>query len=157
MKLSALQEYGLRCVLVMAQQPDETHTIAKIAEREGISKPYVAKILWILQRGGIIESLRGKDGGYRLTGSPSKILVSEVLEKLGGRIFSNQFCKDYVGDRNKCVRARACSIRALWNYLDSAIALVLGGITLDHLTGRQEQMAELTRLRLNDLLEVVKA
>src|ERR1700691_4861893 len=65
MKLSAHEEYGLRCLLrIGLAGPDESLTIPEISQAEALSPAYAAKLLRILRRGGFITSARGKDGGY---------------------------------------------------------------------------------------------
>ncbi|HYY57081.1 MAG TPA: Rrf2 family transcriptional regulator, partial [Pyrinomonadaceae bacterium] len=61
MKVSAQEEYGLRCLLQLAQAASrgESLTLAQIAEREGISVANAGKLLWILNKAGLVQSLRG--------------------------------------------------------------------------------------------------
>jgi Rrf2 family protein len=67
MKFSSQEEYGLRCLLRLAQEGDDgSMTIPAISQSEGISQAYVAKLMRILRRGGLVESVRGKVGGYTL-------------------------------------------------------------------------------------------
>ena len=67
MKLSAQEEYGLRCLLRLGMQPAQgSLTIAELSRLEGLSAPNVAKMMRLLRRGGLVLSARGKDGGYTL-------------------------------------------------------------------------------------------
>ena len=67
MKISAQEEYGLRCLLQLAQSGDKgSATLPEIAAAEGLSVPYAAKLLSVLRQAGLIESVRGRSGGYRL-------------------------------------------------------------------------------------------
>ena len=84
MKISSQEEYGLRCLLRLAQGDEQTAlTIPEIAQAEGLSAPYVAKLLAVLRQAGVIESQRGRAGGYHLTRKPSAIGLGEVLLSLG--------------------------------------------------------------------------
>ncbi|HZF38830.1 MAG TPA: Rrf2 family transcriptional regulator, partial [Blastocatellia bacterium] len=76
MKITAQEEYGLRCILQLAREQTANSDgnlepgaifVRDIAEREGLSVAYVEKILWTLSHSGIVESVRGPKGGYRLT------------------------------------------------------------------------------------------
>ena len=70
MKITAQEEYGLRCLLRLARAGDgRSLTIPEIAADEGLSVPYVAKLLAVLRQAGLIESVRGRSGGYRLAAS----------------------------------------------------------------------------------------
>ncbi len=68
MKLSSQEEYGLRCLLRIGARGDGgTLTIPEISRAEGISPEYVAKLMRILRRGGLVTSARGAAGGYTLS------------------------------------------------------------------------------------------
>ena len=67
MKLTSQEEYGLRCLLRIAREGEGgSLTIPKISEKEGISNFYVAKLMRILRRGGLVKSVRGQAGGYAM-------------------------------------------------------------------------------------------
>jgi Rrf2 family protein len=133
MKLTAQQEYGLRCLLVLAKNPDATRTIPEIAEREALSKAYVAKLMRSLLKAGLVQSIRGHEGGYRLTRKPEEISLSVVMNSLSGRLFSETFCKDHAGEKRLCVHNSDCSLRMLWRILDHSVQTVLQTLTLKSL------------------------
>ncbi len=88
MKFSAVEEYGLRCLIQIAKNDKGNGlTIPEISELEGLSEANVAKILRILRLGGIVEAERGQNGGYRLTKAAEEITLSEVMYILGGKFF----------------------------------------------------------------------
>ena len=73
MKVSAQEEYGLRCLLQLAPLGEgEYLTLTQIAEREGISVANAGKLLWILNKAGLVSSIRGTKGGYRLARAASE-------------------------------------------------------------------------------------
>src|SRR5262245_47549595 len=72
MKISSQEEYGLRCLLRLARAEDGQLSIADIAAGEGLSVPYVAKLLTVLRQGGLIDSVRGRAGGYHLAQPPEE-------------------------------------------------------------------------------------
>src|ERR1700684_3432861 len=85
MKLSAHEEYGLRCLLrIGLAGPDESLTIPEISHAEALSPAYAAKLLRILRRGGFITSARGKAGGYTLS-PPRPPIGARGLVRGGGR------------------------------------------------------------------------
>ena len=65
MKLSANEEYGVRCLVRLAYATDAGSglTIPEISQAEGVSPAYAAKILRVLRKGGFVKAARGKDGG----------------------------------------------------------------------------------------------
>src|SRR5215207_3929734 len=83
MKVSAQEEYGLRCLLQLAQLGEgEYLSLAQIAEREGISAANAGKLLWILSKANLVSSIRGTKGGYRLARPSSEIHLSEIIKVL---------------------------------------------------------------------------
>lgn len=134
MKISAHEEYGLRCLLQIAKQESPKGlTIPEISEAEDISIAYAAKLLAILRRTGFVKSARGKEGGYSLARASDHIVVAEVMAALGGRVFEAEFCKRHPGQGMSCVHSTDCSIRSLWQRLQGAVDQVLNGTTLQDL------------------------
>ena len=134
MKLSALEEYGLRCLLRMARAGRRSSvTIPEISQSEGLSQANTAKLLRLLRLAGLAESVRGKDGGYRLARPAGQISVREALEVLGGPFFSPEFCESHSGVERQCVHSADCSIRPLLRAMQNALDRVLGSTTLEDL------------------------
>ena len=141
MKLSAQEEYGLRCVLRVAGAGEgKSMTIPEIGSAEALSIAYVAKLMRILRNGNLVKSVRGQAGGYTLARSPEDIPVGEVLAVLGGRLFEPGFCDQFSGLRRICTHSVDCSIRSLWRALQSAVDTVLTGVTLRDLLQTESNM-----------------
>lgn len=138
MKFSAQEEYGLRCLLSIARADERgCLTIPEIAEREGITQPHAAKLLSILRQKGFIRSTRGQTGGYALALPPEKLLIGNVLEALGGRLYESQFCEKHTGVLDACAHAVDCDIRGVWARVQSAVDQVVMNLTLrDVMEGR---------------------
>ena len=132
MKLSSQEEYGLRCLLYLARHEcGISLTIPEISQSEGISHHNVGKMLRILRQGGFVESDRGLHGGYVLARAPEHIVVADVLNALGGRLFDSSFCEQHSGAEESCAHTlSACSVRALWRRLQDAVDAVLQELTL---------------------------
>ena len=92
MHLSAQEEYGLRCLARLARHEGaDPVRIQDIAEAEGLSPEYVAKLMRILRNGGIVTSTRGAAGGYHLRRPAAEITLWEAIEVLGGPFFHDSF------------------------------------------------------------------
>jgi Rrf2 family protein len=134
MKFSSQEEYGLRCLLRIARDGGEKGlTIPEISQAEGITNPNAAKLLRILRLGGILESSRGQAGGYSLSKPADKILVSDVLNVLGGKLYDKEFCNSFSGQVNICTNSIDCSIRSLWQMVQNAVDEVLKKLTIKDL------------------------
>jgi Rrf2 family protein len=142
MKLTAHEEYGLRCLLQIGKAwPDSSLTIPEVSRREGISGHHAAKLLQILRQGGFLKSLRGKAGGYSLASPPDQIVLKDVLALLGGRLYEDEFCESHKGRVRICAHSTECSIRSLWRTIQAAVDEVLAKSTLQDLLRREDEMA----------------
>jgi Rrf2 family iron-sulfur cluster assembly transcriptional regulator len=131
MKLSSHEEYGFRCLIQIGRRGEgESLTIGDISRAEGISQPYVAKLMGILRRAGFVTSVRGKVGGYSLAKPADRIIVGDVLEALGGRLIAKDFCESHSGSEKICAHSVDCSVRTLWSTVQRALDQVLGKTTL---------------------------
>ena len=66
LRMSKLADYGTVIMTAMARDPDAVHSASSIAAVTGVAMPTVSKVLKVLTRGGVVESLRGTNGGYLL-------------------------------------------------------------------------------------------
>lgn len=126
-----------------AAEADRSLTIGEIAEVEGLSPEYAGKLIRILRMGGLLESVRGRHGGYRLARPVERISVAEVIATLGGRIFDPAYCSRYPGDRKFCVHTIDCAIRSLWKSLQVAVDGILSRISLRDLLDTEEGASRL--------------
>jgi len=141
MKLSAQEEYGLRCLLHMARAgKDASLSIPEISRAEGLSIPNVAKLMRLLRIGGFVVSVRGQAGGYTLARDPEETTVGSVLDALGGRFFHTQFCERHSGLGKNCAHVTDCSIRALWAQIQELLDSVLKNTTLKDLLNTEPDM-----------------
>src|SRR5262245_43216804 len=99
MKITAPEEYGLRCLIHLGRVAEgQSLTIPEVAAAEGLSQPYVAKLLGVMRQGGLIESVRGRTGGYRLARPASEIRLGAVMRVLGEPLFDGDgFCQKHSG------------------------------------------------------------
>ncbi len=136
MKLSSQEECGLRCLVQLARSGEgQTLTISDLSRLEGLSVANAAKMLRLLRQGGFVTSVRGQAGGYRLAVPASQIRIGDVLAKLGGRLYDEDFCRRHGLEEGGCRHARVCAVRPVWEKLQSAVDGVLGVLTLEGLTG----------------------
>lgn len=133
MRFTSQEEYGLRCLVQLARHSGDRLTIADIAEAEGLTAAYVAKLLGVLQGSGLVSSIRGRGGGYRLARPADEIDLSTVLLALDGRLYGDDFCGRHTGNEESCVHSVECSIRALWQTVDGAVQRTLSRTLLSDL------------------------
>jgi Rrf2 family protein len=153
MKITAQEEYGLRCLLQVAQAPEGgSLTLHEIAVAEGLSVPYAAKLLSVLRQAGFLDSTRGRAGGYKLALPPARIGLGSLLLALGEPLFDEpSYCEKHAGTAegvNGCVHHGGCSLRALWHTLEQWMRHSLDQITLADLLRKEMSLAEMLRSRL---------
>jgi Rrf2 family protein len=141
MRLTAQEEYGLRCLLQVARGQEVSMTTPEIAEREGLSQAHVHKLMRLLRRGGLVKSVRGRKGGYQLARPAEQINVGTVLAALGDSFYPEGFCDEHKGVERTCVRNSDCSIRELWMAVDKAVQRALQSTKLSDLLRSEPEMA----------------
>jgi len=139
MKLTANEEYGLRCLVRLGYEKQGL-TIPEISQAEGVSPAYAAKILRVLRRGGFVKAARGKEGGYTLARESHEIVIGDVMNALGGRLFETGFCDTHSGQNAICTRSVDCSVRSLWRAVQVAVDHVVSKTTLRDLLQNEEEM-----------------
>ena len=154
MRISALEEYGLRALLCIAKyasgdgESQSGLTIPEIAETEGISIPYASKIMRKLRQGGLVKASRGRTGGYYLTKSPDEITLSEALTVLDGPLIADNHCDLYPGLKTECVHNSDCSLRGALGGLVDHLNIFLTRTTIANLTGTESQTRKLMKKSL---------
>ncbi len=141
MQILAIEEYGLRCLLQVAFHPGpRPMTPPEIARAEGMGPEYVAKIMRTLRMRGLVVSVRGAAGGYRLARPANEIGVWEAIEVLGGEFFPEGFCDCHPGRRRECVHSTDCSVRALWRKVEATLQAALNAVSLEDLRRDETSM-----------------
>ena len=138
MKISAQEEYGLRCLLQLAHaaKRGESLTLSQIAEREGISVANAGKLLWILNKAGLVQSLRGTKGGYHLARPAAEIRLSDIIKVLDGDAVESH-CQTHTGVLDVCIHKGDCGIRPVIVGLHEIVQKALSEITLAQLIGTE--------------------
>ena len=141
MKLSPIEEYGLRCLLQLARRtPDQPVTIRVIAEGEGLSTAYVGKLMFLLQRAHLVTSTRGVQGGYLLAKAPEALSLAEVFSALEPSDLED-VCEKFTGTESACVHNGSCVIKHVWKGLNDHISDYLSKVTLRDLAGAPTKVA----------------
>ncbi|NNE99317.1 MAG: Rrf2 family transcriptional regulator [Pyrinomonadaceae bacterium] len=142
MKISAQEEYGLRCLVQLATLDEgKTLTLPQIAEREGISSANAGKLMWLLSKEGFVKATRGTKGGYSLARPSDEISLSEVIKVLDADEIDGH-CDSYSGVKDSCVHTGDCGIRPVIVGLHEIVQNALSNITLAQLVGSEKKVDE---------------
>ena len=125
-KLGKLTDYGTVLMTALALDVGRTQTSQELAHATHLAPPTVAKLLKLLGKAGLVESLRGAHGGYRLAREPSRITVADIVCALEGPIALTQ-CSVHQGG---CGIESHCGVRANWRVINDAIRSALEAVTL---------------------------
>jgi len=140
MKISAQEEYGLRCLVQLANlREGETLTLPQIAEREGISTANAGKLMWLLNKAGFVNSTRGTKGGYFLARPAGEIHLNEIIRVLDEDVLHSH-CDSFTGILDKCVHTGDCGIRPVIVGLHEIVENALSRITLAQLVGDERSV-----------------
>jgi Rrf2 family transcriptional regulator, iron-sulfur cluster assembly transcription factor len=140
MKVSAQEEYGLRCLVQLARLGEgEFLTLTQMAEREGLSPANAGKVLWLLNKAGLVSAARGTKGGYRLARPAGEIRLSEVIKVLDDDELEGH-CRSFPGVLDACVHTGDCGIRPVLMNVHEIVARALSGITLAQLVGTERSV-----------------
>jgi Rrf2 family protein len=160
MKVSAKEEYGLRCMLLLARHQNEDRpeplSLAEMARHEGLTVAYVAKLIARLRRAGLVRSVLGRSGGYTLARDPSEISVLQVLGPLGMKLYHTDYCNRFAGDMKGCTHLDDCSMRALWGVVEGLLDRVLGQTMLSDLIGSERHALALLDGRTPVIMPIVR-
>lgn len=128
MKISTRGRYSLRLMLDLAKHYGEGYIALKdVADRQNISKKYLEQIIPFLNRGGLLLSNKGHMGGYKLSRTPDKITVKEILLCAEGSL-SPVSCMD--NNPNICEKCDTCPTLPVYRGLYDVVMKYLDGITL---------------------------
>ena len=137
MKISSKGRYGLAVMICLAQvaSSGEYVSIISIAEKLGISKIYLEQVFSLLKRAGLVNSVKGAQGGYQLSKASGEITAGEILMATELSLFEKTDSSIASGpvEIDKSMEA------LVWNKLDSTIAGVLDGVTLADLVSEAER------------------
>lgn len=127
MKISTRGEYGLLAIVDLALQPEGTAVQAvQIAERQGIPKQYLDQLMLILRKSGLVESVRGRQGGYKLAKPAATITLLDVIVALEGPLTNVNFKP---AKRRKYVVQNI--LKGIWDDLSREACTLLQGKTID--------------------------
>ena len=128
MIVSTKGRYALRVMVYLALRENEIHTpLKEIAESEGISQKYLESIMTLLSKGGLVDAVHGKGGGYRLNRTPAEYTVGSILKLTEGSL-APVSCTTQ--GPSACSRSECCQLGSMWEKLDRMIDAFFEGITL---------------------------
>ena len=139
MKLSTRTRYGVRLMTALACNYGKGPVFLKdIARGENISEKYLSLIIIPLRGSGLVTSIRGARGGYKLSKEPTGITLKEIVDILEG----DCSLVDCVKNPSTCKRVPICASHDVWAIIGRKISETLSSITLDTLVAMNQKKVE---------------
>ena len=140
MKLTTRGRYGLRAVLDLAVNTEnEAVSLSEIAERQGISMNYLEQLIAKLKKSGIVQGIRGAQGGYVLAMPPEEISVGDILRALEGDLIPVDCAELNSGD-TPCINSDTCVTKYVWKRISDSINEAVDGIMLSELVDESRKI-----------------
>lgn len=128
-RLTKQADYGILLMTQFARAgASGLFSTSDLAARTGLSVPMVNKTLKLLQRGKLLTSVRGVNGGYQLGRGANAITLEEIIEAVDGPIALTE-CHEHTGG-TECGISASCPTRVNWGVINNAIRDSLAGVTL---------------------------
>ena len=138
MRLTTYTDYALRTLLYLAVHRDHLVTIQDIADAHDIAKNHLTKVVHQLGILGVVESLRGRNGGLKLGKEPCEINIGAVVRSTEPDFYMAE-CFD--PKKNLCMMSKACSLKGVLYSATAAYLQVLDGVTLESLIEQDRSRA----------------
>lgn len=127
MELTQGTEYAIRSAVFLARlKPGESSFVREISRRLKVPETFLAKLLTVLARAGVLESHRGLGGGYRLAARPERIRLREIIEAVEGPLAITRCLRPTPA----CKRAKRCSLKKVFRAAQDSVNEVLDSVTL---------------------------
>lgn len=130
MRLTTYTDYALRTLMYLAANRNRLVTIQDIADAHGIAKNHLTKVVHQLGILGVVESLRGRNGGIRLGREPGQINIGAVVRSTEPDFYMAE-CFD--PNKGKCILSPSCALKNVLHTATAAYLAVIDGVTLESL------------------------
>ncbi|WP_176720498.1 RrF2 family transcriptional regulator [Desulfuribacillus stibiiarsenatis] len=130
MQLTKQGDYAIRTVIELSKQiPNAVVPTKQIASAQNIPEVYLTKIVQMLVRSGILETIRGARGGVRLLRNPKELNFRHVIEAVEGPIALNRCIESSM----RCDRTQTCDTHPAWKTINQKLIEELEKVTFDTL------------------------
>jgi FeS assembly SUF system regulator len=143
LRISKLADYGTIVMVYLAKHPQEICNARDIALHTHLTIPTVSKILKRLTAAGLLTSIRGVTGGYRLQRPACEISIAQIICALEEQLGLTE-CSI---EPNECSLQSVCHIQGNWRLISQAIEAALDSVSLEVLAKPTLQAVEIDRIR----------
>ena len=140
MKISTKGRYAVRVMLDLAlNNTGECIKVKDIAARQDISEKYLEQIIAVLNKAGYVKSVRGAQGGYKISKAPEEYTVGMILRLTEGSMAPVSCLEN---GTEECERCDTCETLEVWKDLYAAINQVIDNVTIADLVEKRRRQTE---------------
>ena len=144
MKLSTKGRYGLSAMIDLAvYSENEAVSLNSIAERQHISEGYLEQLMAKLKKAGLVTSIRGASGGYRLARPAAEVSVGDILRALEGSLKAVECPGEQA---NGCEESSFCVTKYVWERMNASIQKTVDDIKLSDLINESRRVKKTTEI-----------
>lgn len=141
MRISSRGEYGVRAMFDLGQRHGEGPIPLKtIAERQQISEHYLEQLIAILRKAGLVKSVRGAQGGYKLAKSPGELTLGDIIRVLEGPVLTVYGTDEDNEEMTAADSIEQFALIGVWKKLAAQMNEILDSVTLADLTDEAARM-----------------
>lgn len=126
LRIGKLTDYALLVMSQMAKDPHSVLSASVLAEILHLTVPTVSKILKILSEAGLVNSVRGAEGGYHLAKPAAAITVADIISAMEGELAMTECCESV----NLCAIDSVCSLRTNWRTINNMVSALLAKFSI---------------------------
>lgn len=135
LKLSTRGKYGLYAMVYLAQKASEGPQPLREIASLGLPEQYLEQLLGSLRKAGLVNTVRGAQGGYQLASAPGDITVGHIIDAMEGPLNLSECAGEA---ESACPRSEGCATKRVWEYLTDSINRLLYGISLADMLEHKE-------------------
>ena len=126
LRISKLADYGTVIMNYLALHPEGVFSAAQIAQHTHVTAPTVSKLLKLLLEAGLVYSVRGAEGGYRLSSPAEEISLIQVISAIDGSPNLTECCTP----SSLCAQEAVCGVKSNWQAINHFIMNLLEGLSI---------------------------
>ncbi len=119
-------DYAIRAICHMAENRENVFSAADLVDKLKIPRPFMRKLLQELNKNGLLESYRGRGGGFKLAADPKKIYIYRIAEIFQGRLILNE----HIFKGEPCPRQARCNLKARLDEIEKIVISEIKAITI---------------------------
>ena len=137
MKLTAYSNYALRSLQLAALRSPDLVRVDDVVRVHGLARPHIVKIVHELGQAGIVETRRGRGGGFTLARPAADIVIGDVIRLTEGPL---ELVECFNPDRNTCPLIGICKLSRALREATAAFMAVLDGLTLADIASNRDEL-----------------